>query len=133
MKASDKSISYIILGIVAVIAIVGLILLFKTAMAGDAVLKSGQKMYGAAGMAYKSPVLQCEDLIGMGQVPEGMDYETSMYMDVLNKFGPSNCVDARHLNGYWCCSTQNVDVLSGKGTGGQAVARAIASPATPYY
>lgn len=133
MDSKDKSISYIILGIVAVIAIVGLILLFKTAMAGDAVLKSGQKLYGGAGMAYQSPVLQCEDLIGMGQVPEAMDYETSMYMDVLNKFGPSNCVDARHLNGYWCCNTQNVNVLVGKGTGGQAVARAIASPATPYY
>jgi len=133
-KASkDKSISYIILGIVAVIAIVGLILLFKSAMAGDAVLKSGQKMYGAAGMAYQSPVLQCEDLIGMGQVPSGMDYETSMYMDVLNKFGPSNCVDARHLNSYWCCSTQNVDVVSGKGSGGGNVGSAIARSPVPYY
>ncbi|MBW2978608.1 hypothetical protein KY304_00675 [Candidatus Woesearchaeota archaeon] len=120
----DKSLSYVILGIVAVIAVVGLVLLFKTAMSGDAILKfKGQRLYGSAGMAYKAPVLQCEDLIGSGQVPAGMDYETSMYMDVLNKFGPSNCVDARHLNGYWCCSTENVEVVSGKNVG-KAVERA---------
>jgi hypothetical protein len=113
----EKSISYVILGIVAVIAIVGLVLLFKSAMSADAVVKFGQKMYGSSGMAYKSQALQCEDLIGMGQVPQGMDYETSMYMDVLNKFGPSNCVDARHLNGYWCCSTGNVEVVTDKGVG----------------
>ncbi len=120
----DKSLSYIILGIVAVIAVVGLVLLFKTAMSGDAILKfKGQRLYGSAGMAYKAPVLQCEDLIGTGQVPAGMDYETSMYMDVLNKFDPSNCVDARHLNGYWCCSTENVEVVADKHVG-KAVERA---------
>ncbi|MBD3361516.1 hypothetical protein GF358_01860 [Candidatus Woesearchaeota archaeon] len=132
-KKDNKSLSYVILGIVAVIAIVGLVLLFKTAMSGDAVIKVGQKMYGSAGLAYKSPVLQCEDLIGNGQVPPGMDYETSMYMDVLNKFSPSNCVDARHLNGYWCCSTKNVDVVSGKGTAGGKVGAAIEGAPKNYY
>jgi len=129
----DKSLSYVILGIVAVIAIVGLVLLFKTAMSGEAVIKQGQKMYGAAGLAYKSPVLQCEDLIGEGRVPAGMDYETSMYMDVLNRFGPENCVDARHLNGYWCCSTENVEVAQGKGQGGKNVGAAIERAPIPYY
>lgn len=129
----DKSLSYVILGIVAVIAIVGLVLLFKTAMSGDAVMRLGQRMYGGAGLAYQSPVLQCEDLIGSGQVPTGMDYETSMYMDVLNKFDPSNCIDARHLNGYWCCSNENVEVVEGKGTSGQNVGRAIENAPSFYY
>lgn len=129
----DKTLSYVILGIVAIIAVVGLVLLFQTAMSGEAVMKVGQKAYGGAGLAYKAPVLQCEDLIGSGQVPFGMDYETSMYMDVLNKFGPSNCVDARHLNGYWCCSTENVYVAAGKGTSGQQVGKAIEGAPIPYY
>lgn len=133
MAKSDKSLSYVILGIVAVIAVVGLVLLFKTAMSGDAVMKMGQRMYGASGLAYKAPVLQCEDLIGSGQVPPGMDYETSMYMDVLNKFDPSNCVDARHLNSYWCCSTENVEVVTGKGTSGHQVGKAIENAPSFYY
>ena len=76
-----NNISFVILGVVAIIAVVGLVLLFKTAFAGGAVHRAGiyaqvgTDIYGGGTPVYKD---NCKDLYGDGyifsQSPRNFDW-----------------------------------------------------------
>jgi hypothetical protein len=75
---NDKNISYVVLGIVAVIAVVSLIVLFKSAtvgkvVTGDVPLMPGPKIYGGAIKGEPLPYLVDRTVIGgVKNVEEGV-------------------------------------------------------------